>query len=1116
MPKIRLLKSWAFPLVVGLAATGIGAIGVPPARANAVALNLSCQSATPIGTIATSQTIRFDATAPSSIEPLGALGVDVVFPVGNVPASQNGGAAQVDYVRDLSYKILVPNNSRFVSTLLSGGFGYGPGTPTATLSGSPTTGFIQYTIPGPIPTEQNFQIPALRINLTASSSSGSTIQTQLGGSSFSNPGFTTTAHVTSPFNGDAATSCYQPPPNPVWTTTTIAVDTAAPVIALSTPAEGSQIPQDANVTATYNCNDGPSGSGVATCVGDIPNGAPVDTSNIGDFTFTVTSSDVKGNVSTPVTHSYSIVAGGIDATPPDIAIASPLDGAIFNSGDAVVADFACSDIASGVATCAGDAVDGATIDTSTAGAHTFTVTAQDNEGNPHARVHAYRVLPLASQQNFMSGDVTNQLPVVCDNQFQSAHKTIGVASNTAPISSATGQQFRWSLALGSDFIPTLRNGTNLLYRFAPPQNGHYVSVALTGAGSQVNGASVVIASDGSLRLSIASIVDQGTGGVGNDVFTPPPFQAVVTADGATGSNVTVRFSEFNVTTTPLGLAGPTTSKCSAGDPSYNGRVNPIVVATSLIDVTPPSVIVSSPTAVQHVQPNAALTFAYSCSDNVAVSSCTGSSTNGAVLDTSGSGPRQVWARAVDSSGNTSQQFVTYIVDDPTVDVADATAVEGPGAVLNFAVTISNPTSKVISLSYSTVDGTATTPQYFTQTAGTLNFIPGGPTTQTIAVPVANDTVFNGNRDMGLQILTNTHSVLGRAAAVGSIIDDDPPKVSANNPTATEANAAKLDFKVTLEAVPNFPVVVNYATVDGTASSPSRFAATSGSLTFDPSGPLVQHVFVPVVNDAIYNESTPINRQSMALRLTEPANDFQASGTGTITDDEASPVFVSIGSATIREGDTLPRKTMLAVTLSRQSTQTVTVSYGTVAASASVNSDYRPVAGSLVFKPGQVSKTVGVFIASDAKPENDESLSVRLGSATNALKFQSDGVVTIVDDDNPTAARVEASISDVSIVEGGAGKYTKLTFTVSLSAPTTGTVSVGYVTQIGDAVQSDFKGKVGTVSFTGKQVSKTIVILVRGDTTPEADEVMQVLLRPPSGSPVTIVKSVGIGRILNDD
>jgi hypothetical protein len=79
-----------------------------------------------------------------------------------------------------------------------------------------------------------------------------------------------------------------------------------------------------------------------------------------------------------------------DETPPAIDLRSPVDGAVYLLGEHVVADYGCSDDA--LATCAGDVPDGAPVDTSSVGGHTFTVRASDASGNSASASAGYRVI----------------------------------------------------------------------------------------------------------------------------------------------------------------------------------------------------------------------------------------------------------------------------------------------------------------------------------------------------------------------------------------------------------------------------------------------------------------------------------------------------------------------------------------------------------------------------------------------------------------------------------------------------------------------------------------------------------------------------------------------------
>ena len=71
----------------------------------------------------------------------------------------------------------------------------------------------------------------------------------------------------------------------------------------------------------------------------------------------------------------------LDDAGPTAKVTSPADGATFLKGQPVSAQYFCLDAGSGPATCSGPVANGANIDTSTSGPHTFQVNATDNAGN---------------------------------------------------------------------------------------------------------------------------------------------------------------------------------------------------------------------------------------------------------------------------------------------------------------------------------------------------------------------------------------------------------------------------------------------------------------------------------------------------------------------------------------------------------------------------------------------------------------------------------------------------------------------------------------------------------------------------------------------------------------
>jgi hypothetical protein len=83
----------------------------------------------------------------------------------------------------------------------------------------------------------------------------------------------------------------------------------------------------------------------------------------------------------------------VDRAAPDITLSSPADGAVYGLGDRVLADYSCADQpgGSGVATCTGTVANGAPVDTSSFGSHTFEVHATDAAGNPSTKTVTYSV-----------------------------------------------------------------------------------------------------------------------------------------------------------------------------------------------------------------------------------------------------------------------------------------------------------------------------------------------------------------------------------------------------------------------------------------------------------------------------------------------------------------------------------------------------------------------------------------------------------------------------------------------------------------------------------------------------------------------------------------------------
>ncbi|HSP17691.1 MAG TPA: Calx-beta domain-containing protein [Thermoanaerobaculia bacterium] len=221
--------------------------------------------------------------------------------------------------------------------------------------------------------------------------------------------------------------------------------------------------------------------------------------------------------------------------------------------------------------------------------------------------------------------------------------------------------------------------------------------------------------------------------------------------------------------------------------------------------------------------------------------------------------------------------------------------------------------------------------------------------------------------------------------------------------------------------------------------------------------------------------------------------------------------ISIGNAQITEGNAGSSTMTFNVFLSAVSASTVTVNFATADLTATAGSDYTATSGTVTFNPGQTTQTVSVTILGDLAPEADETFSVNLTNPTNATIADNQGFGVIKNDD----VSPSLSISDVTLGEGNAST-TSFDFTVTLSVASPFFVTVDYATADGTATvaNSDYQPVSGNLLFAPGETTKTISVLVNGDTTTEPNETFFVNLFNPGNA--SISDGQGIGTIINNE
>ena len=117
-----------------------------------------------------------------------------------------------------------------------------------------------------------------------------------------------------------------------------------------------------------------------------------------------------------------------------------------------------------------------------------------------------------------------------------------------------------------------------------------------------------------------------------------------------------------------------------------------------------------------------------------------------------------------------------------------------------------------------------------------------------------------------------------------------PVLTINNVSQLEGNSGTtiFTFTVTLSYAISQTVTVGYTTSDGTATAPSDYTATSGTLTFAP-GTLTQTIAVAVNGDTTIEAD-----ETFTVTLSSPTNASlgTSQGTGTILNDDTNTILVS--------------------------------------------------------------------------------------------------------------------------------------------------------------------------------------------------------------------------------
>ncbi|RTL92826.1 hypothetical protein EJV44_17155 [Ancylobacter aquaticus] len=453
---------------------------------------------------------------------------------------------------------------------------------------------------------------------------------------------------------------------------------------------------------------------------------------------------------------------------------------------------------------------------------------------------------------------------------------------------------------------------------------------------------------------------------------------------------------------------------------------------------------------------------------------------------------------------------------PTLRVADTQLTEGQSgtSVMSFTVTLSKAAAGVVSVDYSTLNGTALAGTDYQAALGRLTFQPG-ETAKTVQVAINGDATFELNEAFDLVLSSPSGATLADERATGTIVNDDAqapdvlPALSIADLSVAEGDGAHVHFMfmVTLDKASTSPVTVEYRTANGTALAGSDYEAATGTLTFAP-GETAKQIHVDVIGDTVAEAD---ERFTVTLLTPNGATIADGEATGTLLNDDAA--------APAPSGDSLA----FAVSSNWGAGFTGAMTLKPVAALNGWTVEFDAAFDiSNIWNAEIVSHVGDHYVIRNASWNGKVA-----AGGTVSFGFQaSPGGAAIVAEDftvngspagggaDPVPVLPTLAVADASVTEGNDGTA-YLSFTVTLSKAATSAVSVAYASANGTAVAGqDYQAVSGTLTFAAGETSKVIRVPVTGDTVVEANEALTLTLSSPSGA--TLADGTATGTILNDD
>jgi hypothetical protein len=462
--------------------------------------------------------------------------------------------------------------------------------------------------------------------------------------------------------------------------------------------------------------------------------------------------------------------------------------------------------------------------------------------------------------------------------------------------------------------------------------------------------------------------------------------------------------------------------------------------------------------------------------------------------------------AIGVNNNVHSQGTGTIVDPTPLDyvnISNATTTQGSGTASTavFTLSLTAPSANPVSVAYTTGNGSAVAGADYTYAHGTVTF-PPGTTTETVSVPVASISIYQGQKYFYLNINNPVNAAVGSGQGEAVVYNSNHVAyVTADDVTVSEpkTGTTSASVPVHLGAAANFPVTVAYQTSNGSAVAGTDFQTSAGTITI-PAGTVSVNVPVTI------NSSGVTSTKSFSIGLNQPsagATVWRSSANVTIV-GSSTYEQLQVGDVSVVSPSSGTTNASFSVTLSPPSASAVTVNYATADGTATAGTHYTAASGSVTFSAGQTSKTVNVAVKADTAQFSDTYFYLNLSGASGATIERSSAYGII----ETSQLSPIMSVSTPAVQKPASGTAAE-TFNITLSSASPNTVTVNYATQNGNAsAGTDFNATSGTVTFPAGSTTQPVTVNVLASTKAGPNLYYYLQLTSPTNAQVAQSSTYG--------